>query len=86
MFGKVSICEPAPEVPTTYSLAIRSSQVLMPDVCHATQMPLAVLMLPSQFILRGSKVAPSSPYSGANGTLECTRPMVVPSFGATLIR
>ncbi len=57
----VSICEPAPVLPTVNGLVSRSCQVAMPDVCQATQMPVDASMLPIQFILRGSKVAALMP-------------------------
>ena len=61
MAGMVSICEPAPVPPTMNSLSNRSCQVVMPDAVHDTQMPVAALMLPIQFICRGSKLAPLMP-------------------------
>ena len=33
----------------------------MPEAVHDTQMPVAELMLPIQFIRRGSKLAPRMP-------------------------
>ena len=59
--GSVSICEPAPVPPTMYSFSKRSFHSRTPDVCHATQMAVAWLMLPIQFICRGSKFAPFTP-------------------------
>ena len=82
----VSICEPAPVPPTMNSRSNMCSHRVMPDFAQDTQMPNAEVMLPIQCIWRGSKFAPRVPYSGANGTLECTSPMVVPSLGATVLR
>src|SRR5215470_11739474 len=86
MIGNVSICEPAPELPTTNSLSNRSCAVLIGDVCQATQIAVALFMLPIHCISRGSNFAPGAPNSGANGTLECTKPTVVPSRGATVAK
>jgi hypothetical protein len=83
MIGNVSICEPMPEEPTMKSLSNRSCVVLIFDVCQATQIAVALFRLPIQCISRGSNFAPARPNRGANGTLECTKPTVVPSRGAT---
>ena len=58
--------------------------MVIPDAVHERQIAVEVLMLPIQFIFRGSKFAPLIPYKGAKGTLECTRPMTVPSRAATV--
>src|SRR6266700_601248 len=84
--GNVSMWEPAPEPPTVNSFSRVSRQVLIGEVCQATQIEAAAAMLPIQFIWRGSNFASEMPYSGANGTLEWTMPMVVPSRGAREFR
>src|SRR5262245_4178654 len=83
MAGMVSICEPTPEPPTVNSFSNTSFQDLILDACQAMQIAVLASKLPIQCILRGSNFAPLMPNNGANGTLECTRPSVVPSRGAT---
>ncbi len=59
-----------------------SAQVLTGEVCQAVHGPSERSMLPIQWNFSGSKRAPWVPNSGASGTLEWMRPMVVPSCGA----
>src|SRR4051794_6714704 len=82
IIGMVSICEPAPELPTRNCLLKRSSQVRMFELLQATQMPEVALIEPIQLNLRGSNFAAFSPYTGAYGTLEWISAMTLPSLGA----
>src|SRR5688572_6546313 len=83
--GYCSIDEVTPDEPTIICFTNMSSNVLIGDVCQATQMLVSLLALPTNWNWRGSNwVCAVSPRSGSITAPMNRAPKAVPSLGDLL--